>query len=90
MGRRYFDGILYMEKHTIRLTVIIGLGWLCFLESYLDQTSTAKTVSFTGTSAAVNTALVRSYLGTARDLRCFDQPPASPLCRAVKKRSFGL
>jgi len=33
-----------MEKHTIRLTAIIGLGWLCFLPSYVGQKSTAKNI----------------------------------------------
>jgi hypothetical protein len=31
-----------MEKHTIRLIAAIGLGWLCFLATHVDQTSTAR------------------------------------------------
>ena len=45
-----------MEKHTIRLTAIIGLGWLCFLASYLDQESTAKTSSLRTTLSQNETA----------------------------------
>jgi hypothetical protein len=45
-----------MEKHTIRLTAIIGLGWLCFLASYVDQESTAKTSSLATTLSQNETA----------------------------------
>jgi hypothetical protein len=40
-----------MDKHTIRLTAIIGLGWLCFLASCLDQKLPAKASLLTVTFA---------------------------------------
>jgi hypothetical protein len=35
-----------MEKHTIRLMAVLGLGWLCFLAAHVDQTSTGRIVSY--------------------------------------------
>jgi hypothetical protein len=50
-----------MERHTIRLTAITGLGWICFMASFVDQKSAAKTFSPTGTFTLVNSTVTYRY-----------------------------